>query len=406
MNICYVTPDVALPHYRGSSTHVYEVSKNLSAMGHHVSVVSRRLSRSQPRWEAIDGFETYRTFQGLAFEPPMSTYSASHVDRDRQSSLQRLYFWYLGSYRAFQLGAEMTALMSTRGIDVVIERETAFGAGAVLSSFLGVPMVLEMIGPRVSPMSLRRASKVLAYSTSMARGRVPSRKLEIVPAGVDTDMFSPDPEAGAKVRERYGLERGDFVVGYVGTFQLWHGVNDLLSACSQLGKVSGKVKLLLVGPYYSDAKKFAEEIGMGTEAVFTGPVPYEDVPKFINACDVLCAPYNPGLSAMRSKQGIGAPLKVLEYMACEKAVVTTAVTPIDEVVHEGETGTLVPPGNIDALRDAIAALASDSSRRGRIAKEARNEVIARYSWSSLAGTLERVLVEAESGKGGRGNRPS
>jgi len=212
MNICYVAPDVAVPHYRGASTHVYEVSKNLTERGHHVSVVSRKVKRSQPRWERIDGFETYRTYQGVAFEPPMSSYRASHTDREDLSTLQRLYFFYLGSYRAFQLGAEVATLMSGRGIDVVLERETAFGAGAVSSSLLGVPMVLEMIGPRVSPMSLKRASKVLAYSARMAGGRVPKEKLELVPAGVDTDRFAPDPKGGARVRGDLNL-RDEFVVG-------------------------------------------------------------------------------------------------------------------------------------------------------------------------------------------------
>ena len=392
MNICYVAPDVALPYFRGASTHVYEVSKNLTARGHRVSVVSRRVKRSQPRWERIDGFETYRTYQGVAFEPPMSSYGASHTDREGYSPLQRLYSFYLGSYRAFQLGAEVAALMSGRGIDVVLERETAFGAGAVSSSLLGVPMVLEMIGPRVSPMSLKRASKVLAYSARMAGGRVSRDKLELVPAGVDTERFTPDPDGRARVRSERNL--GDeFVVGYVGTFQLWHGVQDIMTACSRLGS-DQRVRALLVGPYFTDAMKLAKELGMENQTVFTGPVPYEEVPAYINACDVLCAPYDPGLSSMRSERGIGAPLKVLEYMSCGKPVVTTSVPPITEVVDEGRTGLLVPPGDPDSLAEALRGLRNDPSRAGMIGVEARKEVVARYSWSSLARTLEEALRSA------------
>jgi glycosyltransferase involved in cell wall biosynthesis len=400
MNICYVAPDVAVPHFRGASTHVYEVSKNLTERGHRVSVVSRRLRRSQPRWERIDGFETYRTFQGVAFEPPMSSYSTSHTDREGRSPLQSLYSFYLGSYRAFQLGAEMAALMSGRGIDVVLERETAFGAGAVLSSLIGVPMVLEMIGPRVSPMSLKRASKVLAYSAKMAGGRVPRQKLVLVPAGVDTDRFTPSPERGARVRMERNLD-DEFVVGYVGTFQRWHGVQDILAACAKLGSAPRKVRLLLVGPYFTEAMRLAEELGMKGQATFTGPVPYEEVPAYINACDVLCAPYDPGLSSMRRERGIGAPLKVLEYMSCGKAVVTTRVVPITDVVEDGRTGLLVPPGDTDSLSEALRSLLSDPVRTGMIGKEARKETVARYSWGSLAKTLEGVLRGAclAGGKG-------
>ena len=388
-----MAPDVAVPHFRGASTHVYEVSKNLTARGNRVSVVSRRVKRSQPRWEKIDGFETYRTFQGLAFEPPMSSYSASHTDREGFSRLQKLYSFYLGSYRAFQLGAEVATVMSGRGIDVVLERETAFGAGAVLSSLLGVPMVLEMVGPRVSPMSLKRASRVLAYTESMVGGRVPRNKLELVPAGVDTDLFAPDQVAGERVRAERNLGDG-FVVGYVGTFQRWHGVQDLLAACSRLGRSGVKVRLLLVGPYSGEFKKQAESTGMKDDAIFTGPVPYEEVPAFVNACDVLCAPYDPRLSPLRAKRGIGAPLKVLEYMSCGKPVVTTRVPPITEVVEEGRTGVLVPPGDPDSLAEALRGYASDPARAKTIGSQAREEVVARYSWSGLASTLEGVMRTA------------
>jgi alpha-maltose-1-phosphate synthase len=403
LNICYVTPDVALPHFRGASTHVFEVSRSLSARGHRVSVVSRRLKRSQPRWEKIDGFETYRTFQGLAIEPPMSSYSTSHVDRGSQTSLQKLYYWYLNSYRAFQLGAEMASVMSGRGIDVVIERETAFGAGAVMSSLLGVPMVLEMVGPRVSSMSLRRATKVLAYSALMTRGRVAKDKLVIVPAGVNTDLFAPDLVKRSRLREILGLN-GSFVVGYVGTFQRWHGVNELLRACSMLGEAKS-VKVLLVGPYFDDAQGFAKEIGMAGKTIFTGPVAYESVPEYVNACDVLCAPYNPGSSRLRQKGGIGAPLKVLEYMACEKPVVTTNVAPIPESVENGRTGLLVPPGDATSLSAAIGKLMGDQALSESMGREGRMAVLERYSWGSLASSLESVLADAVevSGKEGAAN---
>jgi glycosyltransferase involved in cell wall biosynthesis len=393
LNICYVAPDVAVPHFRGASTHVYEVSRNLSLRGHRVCLVSRRLSRSQPRWERIDGFQTYRSFQGIAFEIPGSSYAPSHADSERRSPVHMLYSLYLGSYRAFQLGAELATIMSGRGIDIVIERETAFGAGAVLSSMLGVPMVLEMIGPRVSALSLKRANRVLAYSKEMVGGRVPSERLVIVPAGVNTSLFSPNLAAGERVRRRHGLG-SDPVVGYVGTFQRWHGVNDLLSACQKLRTGGRRFKVLLVGPYFRDAATFAEDLGLSQDAVFVGPIPYDSVPDYVNACDVLCAPYDPSLSPMRRERGIGAPLKVLEYMSCEKPVVSTKVPPITDVVDNGRTGLLVPPGDVASLASAIAELIDSPSLRETLGRDARKSVLSGYAWDTLTNTLEDVLSSA------------
>jgi glycosyltransferase involved in cell wall biosynthesis len=283
--------------------------------------------------------------------------------------------------------------MSGRDIDIVIERETAFGAGAVLSSLLGVPMVLEMVGPRVSPVSLKRANRVLAYSTLMVGGRVPRGKLDIVPAGVDTEAFRPDPSERASVRRRLGLD-DDFLVGYVGTFQVWHGVEALLSAAAKLAEDGIKVKILLVGPYFASAQKFAAGLGLASDSIFVGPVSYELVPAYVNACDVLCAPYDPSLSKMRTEGGIGAPLKVLEYMACEKPVVTTLVRPITDVVRDGVNGMLVPPGDVQALAEAIKDLYLTPDRARGMGREGRRTVVEGYSWGSLARMLDRVLASA------------
>jgi glycosyltransferase involved in cell wall biosynthesis len=340
----------------------------------------------------------------MAFENPGSSYSPSHIDTENPTPLRKLYSRYLGSYRAAQFGTELATTMSGKGLDIVIERETAFGAGAVLSSILGIPMVLEMIGPRVSPLSLKTARKVLAYSTVMVGGRVPAEKLEIVPAGVDTRIFVPDPKAGAEVRRRHGLE-DDVVVGYVGTFQRWHGVNGLLSACARLRRGDRRIKVLLVGPYFADAMKFGKEIGLDGDAIFTGPVSYEAVPHYINACDILCAPYDPSLSTIRSESGIGAPLKVLEYMACAKPIVSTSVPPITKVVENGRTGVLVPPGDIASLASALGDLVDARQHRESLGRSAREAVVARYSWDALTETLEHVLIEAKAtGRRGRGNR--
>ncbi|UCH37409.1 MAG: glycosyltransferase, partial [Candidatus Bathyarchaeota archaeon] len=75
-NICYLTPDVAIPHYRGASTHVYEVAKNLVKLGHAVHVISRRISSNQPSFEIWEGIRVHRVYRGLFSSLP-STYQNS-----------------------------------------------------------------------------------------------------------------------------------------------------------------------------------------------------------------------------------------------------------------------------------------------------------------------------------------
>jgi glycosyltransferase involved in cell wall biosynthesis len=391
-----MVPDVVVPHYRGSSTHVYEVARHLARRGHEVTIVSRRLGRSHPRWEMLGNVNVYRTFQGVFFEPPLTTYSDHHADQKQGASslVRTLYGLYLRSFRAFELGLEASRALSGRKIDVVLERETAFGAGAVLSRLARVPLVLEVIGPRISSLSLQRASLVLAYSREMVKGLVPPERLRMVSAAVNLRLFRPEPVAGEAVRLRYNLQ-GKKVIGYVGTFPGWHGVNELMSSMKRTLLRCPASVLFMVGPYFESAKELAMERGLEGSVIFSGPVPYESVPAYIAACDVLCAPYNPAASPRRAKEGIGAPLKVLEYMACEKPVITTNVPPIPDVVVDHENGLLVPPGDVAELSDAVVGILQDTALASRLGERGRRSVESKYSWDvfteELISDLQKVI---------------
>ncbi len=401
MNICYVVPDVVIPYFRGSSTHVREISRNLTKLGHRVFVISRRLNREQSKWEALVGFQTYRTFQGLFFEPPQSSYGRRHVDDGSARLLKRLYGWYLNSFRAVQLGVEIAAVMRARKIDVVLERETAYGAGAVCSILLRVPMVLEMVGPNCSRLSLKEARRILAYSSRMTRGRVSTEKIEIVSTGVDTDLFRPGTEGGPRLRK--GLEMGEGpVIGYIGSFPRWHGVEDLIQACDFLTPWIPGVRLLLVGPYFEAAREFADRLNLGDRVRFTGPVKYEEVPDYVNACDIMCAPYNPNASKERSMIGLGAPLKVMEYMACGKPIISTLVEPIPSIMRDGVEGILVPPGNSRELGKAISMLSRDRELGRRMAESARLRALEEFSWDRITQKIVDVLEQASGKSYGQG----
>ena len=101
----------------------------------------------------------------------------------------------------------------------------------------------------------------------MVGGRVPLERLVIVPAGVNTSLFAPNLVAGQRVRQRYGLGGGP-VIGYAGTFQRWHGVDGLLSACKKLLDGGRRFKVLLVGPYFRDTAAFAEGLGLAQDTIF------------------------------------------------------------------------------------------------------------------------------------------
>jgi len=397
MRICYTATDVVIPHYRGASTHVYEVAKHLTRLGHEVHVISRRVSHVQPKYENVDSIHVHRIFRGLIAPLPLASYEQLKGTEQRiPKFLPKLYAWYLFTLHATYAGLITSAITKKYNVDVIVERESSFGAGAIASALTKRPLILEIIGPRYSRLSFKRSEKIIAYTRSVLHNFVPPNKLVFVTAAVDVKSFKPDLVEGNLIRERYGL-RDSIVIGYVGTFASWHGIEELIEASIKVSERFPRVRFLMVGPYFTYAKELAQKRGVLNAYVFTGPIPYVDVPKYINAADILVAPYNPTKSELRRKYGIGSPLKVFEYMACGKPVITTAIEPITQVVHEGKTGILTTPGDSEALSEAIIHLIEKPIFAERLGKAAREEVEERYSWEAFALQLENILKEAIKG---------
>ncbi len=394
MNVLYVAPDVVVPFYRGASTHVLEVAKGLARAGDRVHVLTRRLDSSQPEVESIGGITVHRIYRGIVRPLPGSRYSqVGRGGAEDEGLVSSAYRAYLSTVFPLFAGFVSADLVRRYRVQVILERETAFGAGAIASQRSGIPLVLEVVGPRYSKKSVAVAKKILAYTSAMVPG-IDSSRVVFVDAGVDSDRFSPNPRAGEEVRSRLGLRTNDLVVGYVGTFQPWHGLDSLLNALGSLVLEFPNLKALLVGPYFGDAQKEADSLGLSGNCIFTGPVDYEKVPDYINACDVMAAPYDPRRSELRSSRGIGFPIKVLEYMACAKPVVTTDIEPTNGIPGIRRAAVLIPPGNPSELARTLAGLVRDLDWSRAMGQNGRALVEDGYSWSEFARNLHTILEKA------------
>jgi glycosyltransferase involved in cell wall biosynthesis len=186
------------------------------------------------------------------------------------------------------------------------------------------------------------------------------------------------------------------VVGYVGTFQEWHGLDELIRAAAELVQRIPQLRFLMVGPYYRETEAKVAAAGLRGSFVFTGPVSYEQVPSFMNASDVLVAPYNPAKIESKEqvrKHGLGSPLKVFEYMAVGRPVITTDVKPISDPIENGVTGYLVPPGDSDVLASTILNVLRDRKGAEEIGAAGRRWVTANYSWGLVAKELVRIFKD-------------
>ena len=400
MKICYVAADVAVPHFRGSSTHVFELARHLAQLGNEVHVVARRVSSTQPALERIAGITIHRLQRGIVFSSSKSSFSDTSVRGSYRGDTSLLvwksYEAYLRTIFPVYVAIEVMRLVRANGIDLILERETSFGAGAMASMMTGRPMVLEVIGNRVTNLQVRRSIKIVAYSRSMFEGKAEASKVETVTGAVDTELFQPDAAGGLAVRKKYSLGTSP-VVGYVGTFQEWHGLAELILAARFILLKHPDTKFLMVGPYYKDTQKKIISEGLEGSFVFTGPIPYEEIPMYMNASEVLVAPYNPSKiesSEQVRKHGLGSPLKVFEYMAVGKPAITTDVRPISDPIQDGVTGYLVPPGDSEALGLTIVRILDDREAANKIGAAGRESVIRNFSWGPVARQLSAILESA------------
>jgi glycosyltransferase involved in cell wall biosynthesis len=270
---------------------------------------------------------------------------------------------------------------------------------------LGVPLILEVNAPlayeqdALGKLAFRRLARfserwICSNSTRtivvtgvmkdlLVEEGVPRERIVVVTNGVDPAKFHPGVE-GRQVVARHALE-GKLVLGFVGWFRPWHGLEMLLQAFHDARLADLGARLLLVGdgPARPDLDRFIARNGLGDDIVFTGPVPHEDIPTHIAAMDVAVQPSAPEYAC---------PMKIIEYMAMAKCVVAPDQPNIREIVEDGKNGLLFEAGNAAELKRTLLRALRESEVRQSMGRNAFETVISRrFLWKDNA---ERALTLA------------
>lgn len=218
---------------------------------------------------------------------------------------------------------------------------------------------------------------VSAYSARELHA--PPRRTRIIYGGADPTRYAPDPD-----QPRHG-------VLFVGRLTPHKGVDRLIEALppGALVRIAGSAghDPLLPERNYPELLR---HLARSRDVHFFGPVTDEELPALYRSAEVFVLP-----SVERTCYGkeikiselLG--LSVLEAMASGTPVVASAVGGVPEIVRDGETGFLVPPGDSVALRDRLALLLGDASLARKMGASARQDVLERFTWTRVA---ERCLA--------------
>lgn len=187
---------------------------------------------------------------------------------------------------------------------------------------------------------------------------IPAAKVTVIPNAVDIESFQLSGDADPALREQLGLA-GTTVVGFVGSFYAYEGLDLLLEAFPALLQKRPELRLLLVGggPQDENLKAQALRLGVADQVVFTGRVPHKDVSRYYDQIDLLAYPRH----SMRLTELV-TPLKPLEAMAQGRLFVASDVGGHKELIRDGETGRLFKAGSAEALAAAIDDLLAHRER--------------------------------------------
>lgn len=245
------------------------------------------------------------------------------------------------------------------------------------------------MGPRLLRRFIdsRGARRLVANTTFLANKLKAEYKLAeyfliVAPNGVDLERYAKLP--APKTARRSLKLREAFTVGYTGHLYAGRGGEFIL----ELARAMPKMQFLLVGGREEDVVRIRNEASELKNVTLTGFVPNAELPRYQAAADVLIMPYAQQVAG--SSGGDIAPylnpMKMFEYLACGRPIVSSDLPILGEVLNE-KNAVILPSNNAAAWAEALRALQKSASQRGALAKAAK-ATAKQYTWEKRA---ERLL---------------
>jgi PEP-CTERM/exosortase A-associated glycosyltransferase len=212
---------------------------------------------------------------------------------------------------------------------------------------------------------------------------VPANKIVVSPNGVDLELFGSPPPADVKLAADLGLIGKD-VIGYIGSFYDYEGLDDLIAAMPLL---SSEARLLMVGggPMEQALRAQADASPVADRIHFVGRVPHEEVERYYSLVDVLAYPRK----RMRLTDLV-TPLKPLEAMAQGRLVAASDVGGHKELIRHGDTGTLFAADDPADIAKALDGLLANRADWDAMRARARAFVEQERSWQKNIHRYEPV----------------
>jgi colanic acid biosynthesis glycosyl transferase WcaI len=217
----------------------------------------------------------------------------------------------------------------------------------------------------------------------------PREKISVIENGVETQLFAPEPfggGTGSNLRRELDAEE-KFVVSYIGTMGMAHGLETIIAAAIQLRATNPEVVFLMLGEGAAKQRiaSLARERGLNNLR-FVDQQPREKIPAYIAASDVCLV-----LLKKTDLFKTVIPTKMLEFMSCARPVILGVDGQARSILEEARAGLVIEPENSDALVNAIRYLAANREEARELGQNGRAHILRRFSRPQTAERYIRVL---------------
>jgi len=411
MKILYVSqyfpPEMGAPAARA-----VELSRHWAAAGHEVTVLTgfpnhptgvvpreyRNKFRRLIAHEQIDAVNVVRTWL---------------LPLPNRKAYERIL-----NYSSFCVSAASTGLFLSRP-DVVIATSPQLLVGLAgwwLARWKRVPFIFEVrdlwpeslaaVGmgsgnsllhrtlAKIAGFLYRRSDRIVVVTPAfedylVEHWRVPLEKISVIENGVETEVFAPPAlttDPAINLRRELGVE-GKFVVSYIGTMGMAHGLETIISTAMQLQETNPEIAFLLLGEGAEKERiiALARERGL-SNLQFINQQPREKIPAYISASDV-CLVLLKKADVFKTV----IPTKMLEFMSCARPVILGVDGQARSILEEARGGLVIEPENADSLANAIQYLAANRELARELGHNGREHIVRKFSRSHTAERYIRVL---------------
>jgi PEP-CTERM/exosortase A-associated glycosyltransferase len=386
MRILHVL-DHSIPLHSGYAFRTLAILREQRALGwetEHVTSAKHHLPCAP--MEEVDGFTFHRTPSASALLERLPLGSHFSVIQGLSARLKEVIPHLrpdvIHAHSPSLTGIAALAAARRFGLPVVYEMRASWEDGAVDHGVARAGGLRYRMSRGLETWVLRRADAVTTICEGLRRDIVsrgiPEAKVTVIPNAVDPVRFRTDGQPSPDLARRLGLE-GARVVGFIGSFYAYEGLNLLLQALPGMLERLPSIRLLLVGGGYEEQalRRQAAEARIADKVVFAGRVPHEEVQDYYNLVDVFAYPRH----RTRLTETV-TPLKPLEAMAQGRAVVASDVGGHRELIRDGETGRLFQADNPAALAEAVLGVLQDRDLTASMRAKARRFVETERSWTA------------------------